>query len=119
VYDTPPPLDQAIHALEHAGAIVWYSPTAPSDVIDQIKAFYSQTDNVGQSKVIVAPYSYPSQGAEGKLPAGTQMALVSWHTMQTCTHADLAVAFNFTSQYTNAYPGGTYIGVAPEPQNGF
>jgi hypothetical protein len=98
---------------------VWYSPSAPSDVIDRIKAFYSQSDNVGQSKVIVAPYNYPSQGSEGKLPAGTQMALVSWHTMQTCTSPDLSVAFNFTSQYTNAYPGGTYIGVAPEPGNGF
>lgn len=119
VYDSPPPLDQAIHSLEHAGAIIWYSPSAPSDVIDQIKAFYSQTDNVGQAKVIVAPYDYPTLGPGGKLPAGTKMALVAWHTMQTCTDPNLAVAFDFTSQYTNAYPGGTYIGEAPEPPNGF
>lgn len=119
VYDSPPPIDQAIHSMEHAGAIVWYAPNAPSATVDQIKAFYSQSDNVGQSKVIVAPYSYKDQGTAGQLPAGVQMALVAWHFVQTCTQPNLAVAFNFTSQYTNAYPDGKYIGQAPEPANVF
>jgi hypothetical protein len=117
IYDTPPPIDESIHSLEHAAAIVWYAPDAPSEVIDQIRAFYSQSDDVGQSKVIVAPYDYPNEGAAGQLPAGTQMALVAWHVMQTCTHPDLAVAFDFTSQYSNAWPDSTYIGLAPEPNN--
>jgi hypothetical protein len=117
VYDTAPPLDQAIHSMEHAGAIVWYSPDAPSEVIDQIKAFYSQTDNVGQSKVIVAPYDYPSEGTAGQLPPGAQMALVAWHMVQTCTLPSLAVSLDFTSQYSNASDLQPYIGQAPEPNN--
>ena len=33
--------------------------------------------------MIVAPYDYPDQGAAGTLPAGTQMALVAWHNVQS------------------------------------
>ena len=122
VYDSPPPIDQAIHSMEHAGAIIWYNPDASASAlatIQQIKDFYSQKDDVGQSKVIVAPYDYPDQGEAGRLPAGTSMALVSWHNLQTCTTPSLAVAFDFTSQYTNAYPDRTYIGDAPEAGNVF
>ena len=116
VYSTPPAIDQAIHSLEHAGAIVWYAPDAPKDQIDQIKAFYRQTDNVGQSKVIVAPYDYGRRRAASS-PRASQMALVAWHIVQTCTLASLPVAFNFTSQYSNAADFQKYIGVAPEPNN--
>lgn len=116
VYDRPPDIYQAIHALEHAGAIIWYAPSAAgSEAVKEIKAFYGQSANVGQVKVIVAPYDYPDQGAQGQLPSGVQMALVAWHRLQTCAQPSLAVAFDFTSQYSNAYPNGHYIGVAREP----
>jgi Protein of unknown function (DUF3105) len=121
VYDRPPPIDQAIHSLEHAGAIIWYAPGLSGtdlDAINQIKAYYQQSDNVGQSKVIVAPYSYPDQGKAGQLANGVGMALVAWHTLQTCTHPSLAVAFNFTAQYSNVYNPSLYIGQAPEPTLG-
>lgn len=117
VYNTPPPVDESIHSMEHAGAIIWYAPDAPSTVIDQIKTFYQQSANVGQSKVIIAPYDYKDQGTAGQLPAGVQMALVAWHFVQTCNQPNLAVAFNFTAQYSNAYDPSLYIGQAPEPNN--
>ena len=116
VYDSPPDIYGAIHSMEHAAAIVWYAPSAAdSTAVKQIKAFYRQTNNVGQSKVIVAPYDYPTQGAHGQLPAGVLMALVAWHRLQTCAQPNLAAAFDFTSQYANTYPGRNYIGVAREP----
>jgi hypothetical protein len=101
--------------MEHAGVIIWYAQNAPSKAIDEIKRFYEQTADVGQSKVIVAPYDYPTQGAHGQLPAGVLMALVAWHRLQTCAQPNLAAAFDFTSQYANTYPGRNYIGVAREP----
>lgn len=119
VYDSPPDVYAAIHSLEHAAAIVWYAPSAANtDAVRQIKAFYRQPANVGQTKVIVAPYDYPDQGAQGELPAGVQMALVAWHRLQTCTQANLYAAFDFTSQYANTYPARNYIGVAREPNAG-
>ena len=36
-YDSPPDIARAIHDLEHAAVIVWYSPSAPSDVVNTIK----------------------------------------------------------------------------------
>jgi Protein of unknown function (DUF3105) len=116
VYDRPPDIYRSIHALEHAGAIVWYAPAAAdTPEVKAIRAFYSQTANVGQSKIIVAPYDFPDQGQQGSLPAGVQMALVAWHRLQTCAQPSLAVAFDFTSQYANTYPDRQYIGVAREP----
>jgi len=119
VYSSPPDIYQAIHSLEHAGVIIWYAPSAAgSDAVKQIRAFYGRTTsaiNVGQAKVIVSPYDYPSQGAQGSLPPKVQMALVAWHFLQTCAQPSLAVAFNFSSQYSNAYPNAPYLGRAREP----
>ena len=113
VYDSPPDLGPLLHSLEHGGSVVWYSPTAPQAQIDEIKAFYDQSDPVGQDRVIVAPYDY--EGPGGQLPDGVQMALVGWRRLQTCATPDLAVAFDFTSQFS--YPttqDREYAGEAPE-----
>lgn len=117
VYDSPPSVYQTMHSLEHGGAIVWYAPGIGSKELDRLKAFYGRSGaNVGQDRVIVAPYDYPDQGAAGQLPAGIQMALVAWHRLETCSRVNLAVAFDFTSQYASPpYDGRKYIGVAPEP----
>ncbi len=113
VYTTPPPIDRVIHSLEHGAAIVWYAPDSSGKELDRLRSFYEGSD-VGD-RVIVAPYDYPDQGAAGSLPAGTQMALVSWHKVQTCTSVNLAAAFGFTSSYA-APPFGErpYRGAAPE-----
>ncbi|MBA3691362.1 MAG: DUF3105 domain-containing protein [Actinobacteria bacterium] len=122
VYDTPPPIGQTIHSLEHGAAIVWYAPTAGGAPLEELTAFYSQklaAQNVNQDRVIVAPYDYPDQGAAGRLPAGVQMALVSWHTLRTCAEVSLPVAFDFTSRY--AFPtfgDRTYAGRSPEQERG-
>jgi hypothetical protein len=42
--------------------------------------------------------------------------LVSWHRLRSCASIDLAVAFDFTSQFS--FPTAEdreYAGVAPEP----
>lgn len=118
VYGTPPPIDRVIHSLEHGAAIVWYSPDASGEELARLRSFYEDAD-VG-SRVIVAPYDYPDQGAAGSLPSGSQMALVAWHKMQTCSSVDLAAAFGFTSTYA-APPFGDrpYEGEAPEAGTDF
>jgi len=107
-----------IHSLEHGAAIVWYAPDVSGEELDRIRTFYEGSD-VG-SRVIVAPYDYPDQGAAGTLPAGTRMALVAWHKVQTCANVNLAAAFGFTSSYA-APPFGQrpYKGEAPEAGSNF
>ena len=118
VYGTPPPVDRVLHSLEHGAAVVWYSPDTSGPQLERIRSFYEGED-VGR-RVIVAPYVYPDQGAAGSLPAGTQMALVAWHKVQTCASVNLAAAFGFTSMYA-APPFGDqpYRGEAPEAGGAF
>jgi hypothetical protein len=119
VYDSPPDVYRTIHSLEHGAVIIWYSPDATGKQLDDLIAFYTQPaadPEVGQAKIIIAPYDYPDQGAAGQLPAGVQMAVVSWHRLQTCTAVSLPVAFGFSSQFeVPGYGGQTYKGVAREP----
>jgi len=114
---TQPQLFQTIHSLEHGAAIVWYDPAAPQNEIDQLTGFYDrrlQDAQVGQDRVIVAPYDFPGDSA-GILPDGSRMAVVAWHRLRTCADVDLAVAFDFTSQYSQPTAlDREYVGVAPE-----
>ena len=120
VYDslTMSELYRSIHSLEHGATVVWYDPVAPASDVAKVIDFYDrrlQDAAVGQDRVIVAPYDFPSDPA-GILPDGTQMALVARHRLRTCASVDLAVAFDFTSQYS--FPTAEdreYAGVAPEP----
>ena len=112
----PPDIYAAIHSLEHAGAIIWYAPSAAdTDEVKAIRAFYSQTDNVGQCKVIVAPYDFPDQGEQGSLPSGRADGVGRVAPPADVRAPSLAAAFDFTSQYANTYPDRKYIGVAREP----
>ncbi|HEU4356370.1 MAG TPA: DUF3105 domain-containing protein [Actinomycetota bacterium] len=114
VYSSPPPMDALIHSLEHGAAVVWYDPEATSPGLSEIQDFYAEPD-VG-SRVIVAPYDYPDEGDAGALPQGTQMALVSWHHVQTCAEANLGAAFGFTARWSAPpFEGEDYLGEAPEP----
>jgi Protein of unknown function (DUF3105) len=120
VYDslTLPDLYRAIHSLEHGATIVWYDPSAPAERIARVIDFYDrrlQDAEVGQDRVIVAPYDFAGDPA-GLLPDARQMALVSWHRLRLCDRVDLAVAYDFTSQYS--FPTSSsrdYQGEAPEP----
>jgi hypothetical protein len=127
VYDSPPDVYRVIHDLEHGAAVVWYSPASASGDVQKIRDFYDQSateENVGQDRVVVAPYDYPDQGPAGQLPSGVHMALVAWHRLETCAQVNLAAAFDFTSQYSasrtaagqvvGGYPGRKYVGDARE-----
>lgn len=108
----------SLHSLEHGATIVWYDPGAPAERIARLLEFFDrrlQDASVGQDRVIVAPYDFAGQ-SDGLLPEGQQMALASWHRLRTCEQVDLAVAYDFTSQFS--FPTSSdreYLGEAPEP----
>lgn len=118
IYDSPPDIYRAIHSLEHGATIVWYRPGTSQAALDRLTAFYGQSlddAQVGQDRVIVAPFDYPDQGEAGQLPDGVNMAVVAWHRLQSCGAVSLPVAFDFSSRFS-APPWGdrTYEGEAPE-----
>ena len=112
IYDSPPDVYRTIHSLEHGAVIIWYAPGTTGKALDDLKAFYGQPASdadVGQAKIIIAPYDYPDQGDAGQLPAGVQMALVAWHRLQTCASVSLPVAFDFSSQFEVPGYGGQHL----------
>jgi hypothetical protein len=112
-YDTPPNVYRAIHSLEHAAVIIWYDPSATGSALDAIKAYFQ--DPVQQDHVIVAPFSYPDQGASGALPSGKNMILVAWHHAQTCASVNLDAAKTFVASYRfDPQRPADYKGDAPE-----
>jgi hypothetical protein len=113
IYTDPPPIEQAIHSLEHGAVIVWHAPTPSGAELTKLQAFFRKPAE--RDHVVVAPYSYPTEGQAGQLPAGKQMVLVAWHHMQTCTDVNLAAAFAFVANYRFPAPAGeAYKGDAPE-----
>jgi hypothetical protein len=117
VYDSPQPVDRMIHSLEHGSVIIWYRPGNTSQALQDIKAFYQQPSE--QDHVIVAPYSYPDQGAAGVLPTGQAMVMDAWHHLQSCGTVSLGAAKSFVKGYrTPTVSGGGappgYKGDAPE-----
>jgi hypothetical protein len=118
VYRTPPSIDRVLHSLEHGAAVVWYSPDAVGEELDELRAFYEEPEF--GSRVIVAPYDYPAEGEAGRLPAGTEMALVAWHHAATCAQVSLAAAFDFSARYAAPpYADQAYLGDAPEAGGAF
>jgi hypothetical protein len=115
VYDAPPDVYRTIHSLEHGAVIIWYRLGASSSDLQKIKDFYGNT--VNNDHVIVAPYSYPIEGAAGSLPAGKDMVLVAWHRYQACDNVNLAAAQLFVKYFRTPTglrnPPG-YRGVARE-----
>jgi Protein of unknown function (DUF3105) len=114
IYGDAPPIDRAIHSLEHAAVIVWLAPDALGTAeAGRIESFFRRGNE--KNHVIVAPFDFPDQGSEGSLPAGRQMALVAWHRLQLCDRPSLDVAFSFVERYRfNLWRRGSYRGVAPE-----
>ena len=116
VYSDPPPIYMTLHSLEHATVEVWYRPGTTSSALADIQDFYRITAN--NDHVIVAPYSYPDQGAARTLPAGKQMVLTAWHHMQSCDKLSLDVVKGFVKHYrilTGQGASAAYKGDAPEP----
>jgi hypothetical protein len=113
-YRNPPDVFAAIHALEHAAVVIWVDPAHANDPeVERIRAFFTRPDEVNH--VIVAPYSYPDEGAAGRLPEGTRMALAAWHRLELCRNPSLAVAYDFVHRYRfDLYHWSSYEGEAPE-----
>jgi hypothetical protein len=113
IYDTPPDIYRSIHSLEHAAVVIWYNPSATGSDLDALKAYFQ--DPVQMDHLIVAPYSYPDEGAAGVLPAGKDMVLVAWQRMQTCDNVSLDAAKSFVADFRfNSQRPADYRGIAPE-----
>jgi len=111
-YDSPPPIENVLHSMEHGAAVIWYSPTAPAEEVSALAAFVAEN----QEHTIMAPLDYPEEGDAGQLPEGTQMALAAWQRLQLCSALSQDAVLEFLRSYRSpTLGGGAYLGEAPEP----
>jgi hypothetical protein len=113
-YRSAPPMDAALHSLEHGAVIVWYDPLAAAQPdVAEVEGYFENSDE--GTHVIVAPFDYPAEGRAGRLPGGSTMAVAAWHHVRLCQEVSLPVAFSFVEAYRfNLYRWGAYRGDAPE-----
>lgn len=81
-----------LHNLEHGYVNVYYSPDAPQETIDAVKAYGQEQLDAGVGKVIVAPYDEP-------LPDEAAFSMVAWDFRQSCQEFDETVVQAFMNEY--------------------
>jgi serine/threonine-protein kinase len=106
----PEPVDilEAIHTLEHAAVIIWFSPSLPQNQVQQLQDRF-----VGRDHVVVAVYDYDEPG--GQLPPVTPVALTAWHKLQSCSGVDAPSIEEFLTDFVfDPDAVARYQGEAPE-----
>jgi hypothetical protein len=107
-YQEPVDILEAIHSLEHAAVIIWFSPSLPEDKVQQLRDRFE-----GRDHVVIAVYDYDEP--KGQLPEVTPVVLTAWHKLQSCSGVDVPAVEEFLRAFVFD-PGAVarYRGEAPE-----
>ena len=98
-----PPIDQAIHSLEHGGTILWYSPDAPDsagpgDHATSTGGALRRGRRSGPADR--GPVRLPGPGRRrARSPPACRWPSSPGTACSSCDQVNLAAAFDFTSQY--------------------
>lgn len=101
VYDEQVDPRLLVHNLEHGYVNVYYSPDAPGEQVEALKAFARERIDGPHPKMIVSEYGEP-------LPDEANFATVAWNHRQLCSDFDEGILTAFIDQW---YEGEE----APEP----
>jgi hypothetical protein len=88
---------QALHNLEHGQIVIWYSPDASGQTLDDLRAFVDAASDVGSNEVppmLAAPYDVP----EGSY------VLTAWTALQTCERYSKEAIDDFRTRYQGRGP---------------
>lgn len=86
-YDEPLPPEGPIHNMEHGQIVIWYSPDAPQDVIDDLELATEQEEFA----TVAVPYS--------GLQTDKNFVLAAWTVTQACDQVSQAVLDEFRTSY--------------------
>lgn len=102
-FSAPTEEEHLVHNLEHGQVVIWYSPDAGQQIIDDIEGYVLETQDQG---IIAAPYD----GLEG-----ATYGLSAWGAAQTCEEVSAEAIDAFRAQYQGK--GAENVGVpAYEPE---
>ena len=91
-----PPTEQLVHNLEHGQIVIWYSPTAPQELRDDIEDFISSQPGRYSLTLIGAP--------SDQVPAGSNYTMTAWGAMQSCEEFSSEAIDNFRAEFQGRGP---------------
>ncbi len=104
VFDVPIDPRLTTHNLEHGYVVAWYSPDAPAEGVEAMKAWGESAIDGDFPKIVVAEYYEP-------LPDGKNFSLSAWFHRQDCDTFDADVADVFTRAYYDTSGEGPEKGI--------
>jgi hypothetical protein len=91
-YDAPLPPEGPVHNLEHGQIVIWYSPDAPDDVIQDIEGIVDQE----RFATVALPYA--------DLQSDKNFVLTGWTVAQECDQVSQTVVDEFRRSYQGKSP---------------
>jgi hypothetical protein len=86
------PPEQVVHNLEHGNIVIWYSPDAPQETLDDIEALVGQEPTA----TVALPYT--------DLESPYTFALTGWTSMQKCEQVSQDVVNEFRTDWQGEGP---------------
>lgn len=90
------PTEQLVHNLEHGQIIIWYSPTAPSDLREDIENYIDSQPGRYALTLLGVPYD--------QVPAGSNYSMTAWGAMQSCEEFSAEAIDNFRAEFQGRGP---------------
>jgi hypothetical protein len=91
-FSAPVEEERLVHNLEHGQIVIWYSPEAGDEVINDIEGYVLETQDQG---IVAAPYDALEDGT---------YAIGAWGAAQTCEKVSAEVIDAFRVQYQGKGP---------------
>lgn len=84
--------EAALHNEEHGMIVFWYSPSAPSSVLDKLQKIVDQQPTA----TVAVPYD--------QVPAGESFSMTAWGHLQSCKDVAQSVVDRFRTLYQGKGP---------------
>lgn len=90
-----PPAERAVHNLEHGQIVIWYNPSAPGDVADDVRDYIAKQS--GQQVIALLGVPYPQL-------EGGNLAMSAWGAFRTCDEVSEDVIDEFRANFQGRGP---------------
>jgi Protein of unknown function (DUF3105) len=100
------PPEQFVHNHEHGQVVLWYSPDAPDEIINDIEGYVDNDEQQGNSNPALRPLlATPYEDIDSP----HTFVITAWDAMQSCTRFSEEVVNAFREEYQGQGPENPQI----------
>jgi len=88
--------EQLVHNMEHGQIIIWYSPSAPRELREDIENYIDAQPGRYSLTLIGVPYD--------QVPAGSNYSLTAWGALQSCEQFSSDAIDSFRAEFQGRGP---------------